>query len=99
MYRLDTVPTAAPMRGELPPERRVELRVTEGEGGFNMVRGNEARLQTGVYLLWARWYRDPDGEVRAHWHLSPNSEPLLTRVRDAIGMIDPNAPRETVIRN
>ena len=99
LYRLDAVVTGAALKGQLPADRRVELRVSEGATGFNQVRGNESRLQSAVYVLWARWYRDADNSVRAHWHLSPNNPQLIARVHDAIGYIDPNAPRETVIRN
>lgn len=104
LYRLDavaaTVPNVTnPIKGALPNDHRVELRVSEGAAGFNQVRGNESRLQSAVYVLWARWYRDTDNTVRAHWHLSPNNPQLLARVREAIGYVDPNAPRETVIRN
>ena len=40
---------------------------------------------------------DEDGAQRVHWHLSPNTPRLLQRVRDAIGVADPNT-NERVIR-
>lgn len=98
VLRLDAVASENPIRGQLPPDRRVELRASEGESGYNQIHGNETRLQRGVYVLWVKWYRDTDNAVRAHWHLSPQSDALTARIREAIGYVDPNAPRETVIR-
>ena len=86
------------LHGTLPTDGRVYLAVSEGEVGFNTVRGNETRLQSQSYVLFARWYTDVDGVVRAHWHLSPLSASLLQRVQDAMSANDPNRPRETVIR-
>lgn len=98
VLRLDAVATESPIRGQITTDRRVELRASEGESGFNQIHGNETRLQRGVYVLWVKWYSDADHTVRAHWHLSPRSDALVARIREAIGYIDPNAPRETVIR-
>lgn len=97
-YRLTAVASGQPLRGDRPEGGRVELRVVEGEPGFNSVRSNVPRLQAREYVLFARWYTDEDGAVRAHWHLTPRTEGVLQRVRDAVGYIDPNAPRQTVIR-
>ena len=55
------------------------------------------RIQSREYLLFARYYTDEDGAQRVHWHLSPNTPRLLQRVRDAIGVADPNT-NERVIR-
>ena len=96
-YRLTAAATRDPIVGTLPSDRRIDLRVTEGEVGFNAIRQNEQRLQTRTYLLFARWY-DDDGTARAHWHLSPETDALTRRVREVSGIIDPNAPRETVIQ-
>ena len=96
-YRLTAAATHEPILGTLPTDRRIDLRVTEGEGGFNGINQNEQRLQTRTFLLFVRWY-DDDGTPRAHWHLSPETPTLIARVREASGALDPNAPRETVIR-
>lgn len=95
-YRLTAAATREPIRGTLPSDRRVDLRVTEGEVGFNAIRQNEHRLQSRSYLLFARWY-DDEGTRRVHWHLSPETEALTRRVREVTGVTDPNAPRETVV--
>ncbi len=96
-YRLTSAARSV-IHGQIPPDHRVYLAVSEGEVGFNTVRGNEPRLQSRDYVLFARWYTDESGVVRAHWHLSPQSTALIQRIHDAIGFVDPNAPRETVIR-
>ncbi len=96
-YRLTAAASRDPILGTLPNDRRVDLRVTEGEGGFNGVAQNEQRLQTRPYVLFVRWYND-EGTPRAHWHLSPETTALVGRVREASGALDPNAPREEVIR-
>ena len=96
-YRLTAAATRDPIVGTLPSDRRIDLRVTEGEVGFNAIHQNEQRLQVRTYLLFARWY-DDDGTARAHWHLSPETDALTRRVREVTGINDPNAPRETVIQ-
>jgi hypothetical protein len=96
-FRLTAAATRDPIQGTLPADRRIDLRVTEGEVGFNAIRQNEQRLQSRSFLLFARWY-DDDGTTRAHWHLSPETDALTRRVREVTGFADPNAPRETVVR-
>lgn len=96
-YRLTAVATRDPIRGTLPADRRIDLRVTEGEVGFNAIDQNERRLQARSFLLFARWY-DDEGTPRAHWHLSPETPALTRRVREVTGIVDPNAPRETVVQ-
>lgn len=96
-YTLTAAAVGATLKGELPRDRRMSLRVSEGATGFQTVRNNITRIQSREYLLFARYYTDEDGATRVHWHLSPNTPRLLQRVRDAIGAQDPNAT-ETVIR-
>lgn len=96
-FRLTAVASRDPITGVLPADRRVDLRVTEGENGFNGVRQNEQRLQARTFLLFVRWYEE-DGIRRAHWHLSPETDALTRRVREVAGIVDPNAPRETVVQ-
>jgi hypothetical protein len=72
--------------------------VTEGSTGFHTVRNNITRVQAREYLLFARYHTDDEGQVRARWHLSPNTPRLLERVRDAVGYSDPNA-NERVIQS
>ncbi len=97
-YRLTTVATRSPMKGTLPDDRRVDLFVSEGEVGYNTVRNSATRLQSREWLLFVRWYDDVDGRVRPHWHLTPSTPAALQRAQDAIGYVDPNAPREQVVR-
>jgi hypothetical protein len=97
-YRLTTVATREPLRGTLPPDRRTDLTTTQGEVGYNTVRAGSARIQSREWLMFVRWYEDTDGQVRAHWHLTPATEQALQRARDAIGYVDPSAPREQVVR-
>lgn len=96
-YRLTAAAVRDPLAGTLPSDRRVDLRVTEGENGFNAIHQNEQRVQSRNFLLFVRWY-DDEGTRRAHWHLSPETDALTRRVREVAGINDPNAPRETVIQ-
>lgn len=97
-YRLTTVATREPLRGTLSADRRTDLITNQGEVGYNTVRAGASRIQSREWLMFVRWYDDVDGQVRAHWHLTPATEQALQRARDAIGYIDPNAPREQVVR-
>lgn len=96
--RLTTVSSRAPLRGTVPDDRRIDLRVSEGEVGYNTVRNSSTRLQSREWLMFVRWYDDADGQVRPHWHLTPATPAAIQRAQDAIGYIDPNAPREQVVR-
>jgi hypothetical protein len=95
-YRLSTVAVRPAIKGRLPEDQRVDLRVSEGEIGFNTVRSSAARIQSREWLMFVRWYDDVDGHARAHWHLTPATPHAIQRARDAIGYVDPAAPREQV---
>jgi hypothetical protein len=97
-YRLTTIATRDPFKGSLPPDRRIDLVTSQGEVGYNTVRAGSSRIQARDWLMFVRWYDDTDGQVRPHWHLTPATEQALQRARDAIGYVDPNAPREQVVR-
>lgn len=97
-YRLTAVATRDPIRGTLPNDRRLDVSASEGEVGYNTIRSGTSRLQARDWLMFVRWYEDSDGQVRPHWHLTPATEQALQRARDAIGYVDPNAPREQVAR-
>jgi hypothetical protein len=96
-YRL-TAALSNVITGQAPEDNHVSLRVSEGQGGFNTVAGKEARLQSGRYILFVKWYTDGAGEVRAHWHLSPYTEALLARVRRASGVEERTLGTERVVR-
>jgi len=87
VYRL-TARTVRVLRGDAPIDGRIALRVSEGQVGFNTIRGTEERLQRTRWMLFVRWYTDGAGEVRAHWHLTPYSDDLAARVRVASGIED-----------
>lgn len=89
-YTLTAVAAGAAVKGEVPRDRHVSLRVTEGSSGFHTVRNNITRIQAREYLLFARNHADDEGQVRPRWHLSPNTPRLLQRVRDAVGTRDGN---------
>lgn len=72
------------LRGDSPPEDRLHLTVDEGSAGFDAVDRAERRLFNGRYVAFVRWYEDEDGQVRSHWHLSPNSSAVIDMVRGAI---------------
>jgi len=97
-FRLTTIATRDPIKGSLPADRRTDLITSQGEVGYNTVRAGSSRIQARDWLMFVRWYDDTDGQVRPHWHLTPATEQALQRARDAIGYVDPNAPREQVVR-
>lgn len=98
-YRLTALSRGAPLRGTVARDGIVDLRTEEGAAGYNTIRGNYSRLQSRNFLLFARYYNDPEGVVRPRWHLTPDTPAAQQRARDAIGYIDPNAPTETVVRS
>jgi hypothetical protein len=93
-YRLTAVAAARPLRGRMPQDNRVDLRVSAGEVGYNTVHNNEQRLQAAErrFLLFVKWAED-GARVRARWHLTPQSRAVEARVRDAIGYLDPSPSR------
>lgn len=97
IYRL-TATLSSVIHGESPADHRVQLRVTQGQAGFNTVAGREERLQQGHYVLFVKWYTDGAGEVQAHWHLSPQSDSLVARVRHASGAEDQQLGQERIVR-
>jgi hypothetical protein len=97
-FRLTTVAARPPFKGAIPPDGHIDLRVLEGEVGYNTVRNSAQRLQANQWLLFVRWYDDADGQVRPHWHLTPATPGAIQRAQDAFGYVDPSAPREQVVR-
>lgn len=98
-YRLTALAQGTPLRGTVARDGIVDLRTEEGASGYNTIRGNYTRLQSRNFLLFVRYYNDPEGVVRPRWHVTPDTPAALQRARDAIGYIDPNASTETVVRS
>jgi hypothetical protein len=96
-YRLAAA-VAERVKGEAPEDGHVSLHVSEGQTGFNTVDGKEARLQSGRYLLFVKWYSDSSGQVAAHWHLTPFTDALMARVRRASGLEAAQLGEERVVR-
>lgn len=61
------------------PGRDVTLAVSEGTPGFASIQAREQGLLDERFLLYAKWYRTPEGTVAAHWHLSPDTRPIRER--------------------
>lgn len=91
-YRLTAVGTRTSLKGHLEGDGRVDLRVNEGDTGYNTVRGNFTRLQTGEFLMFLRWAPEGDEGRRARWHLSPASPSVIQQVRDALGYLEGEEP-------
>ena len=83
-YRLVGVVSEA-LHGTAPEGNGLQLRAVQGQAGYNTVSGRQDRLQNGWWLVFVRWYMDGSGEVRAHWHLYPHSDALVSRMREASG--------------
>jgi hypothetical protein len=97
IYRL-TANLTEIVRGDAPEDRHVQLRVSEGQAGFNTVAGKEERLQRGRYMIFIKWYTDGAGEVQAHWHLTPYTDELMARVRRTSGVEAQQLGQERVVR-
>lgn len=97
IYRL-TASVSSLLRGTTPEDHRVQLRVSQGQAGFNTVQGREERLQRGGYVFFVKWYTDGAGALQAHWHLSPQSDALIARIRAASGLDDQQLGTERVVR-
>jgi len=65
--------------GEVP-DRQLTLMVAQGQGGFETVDGNEARILDNHFVAFVKWYETPTGDVAGHWHLSPATEGVVRRV-------------------
>jgi hypothetical protein len=80
--------------GEAPEDNRLHISVGEGSSGFDTIDRSERRLISNHFIAFIRWYEDDDGSVRAHWHLSPATRPLVAMVRRAITERQEAAPAE-----
>jgi hypothetical protein len=66
------------------------LLAREGEGGYATVKTNERLLLDTQYIVFLKWAEDPDGTVRARWHLSPATEQVALRVRSLLRRRQPD---------
>jgi len=60
-----------------PPEEEFSLVVREGQGGFASVDGNDRRILNKSFVAYLKWYSAESGQILAHWHLSPASQPII----------------------
>lgn len=83
----------------------LELVVREGEPGFPTVADNQRRVLHQPFLAFVKFAESPeDGNVRARWHLSPVSQPVLDRIQvlleqRAPGTVEDDGSRRRVIYN
>lgn len=82
------------LHGEAPSDNRLHVSVGEGSSGFDTIDRSERRLIGNHFVAFIRWYEDDDDVVRAHWHLSPATRPLIAMVRRAITEREEAAPEE-----
>lgn len=67
------------------PERRtLTLTVREGDRAFATVDGKERELLEHNFIAYVKWYEREDGEIAAHWHLSPASPPIVARTEELV---------------
>jgi len=73
------------LRHGINPGEDVELVARAGEGGFDTVRNNDARILNQRFVVFVRWTQaDEDAPLVARWHLSPASERVVRRVNSLI---------------
>ena len=65
-----------PLYGSIP-DRELDLTVDENAVGYASVRDNQELFLNQVFVAYVKWYEDEEGEVAAHWHLSPASEGIV----------------------
>jgi hypothetical protein len=97
-YRLDVAPSGT-LFGDLSD---VDLVSAEDHPGYSSIDRNQSRLLAGDFVLFVKWYRADDGSIDAHWHLSPASEAVVSRVRFLVGSrrtAPENRPRRIVREN
>jgi hypothetical protein len=75
-YRLVTQ-VGRQLLGEVPPE--VEMIVREDGTGFTTVADNTRRILDSEFIAFLKWYEPAEGGVAPHWHLSPSSDPVVSR--------------------
>jgi hypothetical protein len=66
------------------PSDVVPVSAHEGDQGFPSVRSSETQLLNAEYLLFVKWYVDETGQVLPHWHLSPDTDAVRTKVQEDV---------------
>jgi hypothetical protein len=75
--------------------KTLELSVREGDVGFPTIHDNVTRIQAREFLAYVKWYRDDVGERAAHFHLSPNSEPVVSETEKVVGIRKASTGKES----
>jgi hypothetical protein len=70
--------------------QELALVVREGHGGFGTIENNERRILDEQYIAFVKWAEEPDGSVRARWHLSPATDQVAVRVRSLLSRRRPD---------
>lgn len=63
--------------GDAPPD--VEMVVRQDSMGFDTVDGNHRQILDTEFIAFLKWYENENGDVKPHWHLSPSSDPVVSR--------------------
>ncbi len=77
------------------PTSEMTLPVERGDSGYAAVSSNQQRILDHGFILFVKWYRDAQGEVAAHFHLSPATNPISARVHYLIGRAHPEVVQGT----
>ncbi len=85
MLQLD-LSIQARMHG-IAPAGSVTVSVHDGDPGYPSVKSAEARMLHLTYLLFVKWYENDIGQAVPHWHLSPDTEPVMSAVAGRIEML------------
>lgn len=77
-YRL-VLETDRQIVGEIPDD--LSLSVSEADGGFNSVDGNERRILDQSFVLFAKYeLAAGNSKVTIRWHLAPATDAVVARV-------------------
>lgn len=90
-YRLVAEPSET-LKGKAPSE--ITLLSPEGTIGFSSVDRDKQRVLEDQFVVFIKWYKRPEGQVDAHFHLSVAAEKILAHVR---GRVDSGRPKHTTI--
>jgi hypothetical protein len=68
----------------LLPDDELTLEVHEQSEGYNSVHDNQRQYLNRRFVAYVKWYEDDEGDVAAHWHLSPASEGIVERTKKLV---------------